>query len=68
MVYYTGSKKELYDVEEGSVFAARFLRSMVEEMKLAATALGKTALKDVGREDLVALDPVSAQITGLTLM
>lgn len=68
LVYYTGSKKELYDVEEGSVFAARFLRSMVEEMKLAAAALGKTALKDVGREDLVALDPVSAQITGLTLM
>jgi hypothetical protein len=41
---------------------------MVEEMKLAAAALGKASLQEVGREDLVALDPVSAQITGLTLM
>ncbi len=68
LTFYTGEKRELYDPDEGAVFAARFLRSMVEEMKLAAAALGKTALKDVGREDLVALDPVSAQITGLTLM
>jgi len=55
-------------VDEGAVFAARFLQSLVKEMKLAAAALGKASLKEVGREDLVALDPVSAQITGLPLI
>jgi glutamate synthase domain-containing protein 2 len=68
LAFYTGEKKELYDPDEGAVFAARFLRSTVEEMKLAAAALGKTSLQEVGREDLVALDPVSAQIAGLPLM
>lgn len=68
LVYYTGEKKELYDPDEGAVFAAYFLRSMVEEMKLAAALLGKTSLKDVGREDLAALDPVSAQIADLPLI
>lgn len=68
MAFYTGSKRELYDVDEGAVFAARFMQSTVKEMKLAAAALGKTSLKEVGREDLVALDSVTAQITGLPLM
>lgn len=68
LTFYTGEKRELYDPDEGAVFAARFLRSMVEEMKLAAAALGKASLQEVGREDLVALDPVSAQMTGLPLM
>ncbi len=58
----------MYDADEGAVFAARFLQSLVKEMKLAAAALGKASLKEVGREDLVALDPVSAQITGLPLI
>ncbi|MBO2531794.1 MAG: FMN-binding glutamate synthase family protein [Thermoactinomycetaceae bacterium] len=68
LAFYTGEKRELYDVDEGAVFAARFLQSLVKEMKLAAAALGKASLKEVGREDLVALDPVSAQITGLPLI
>ena len=52
---------------QGAESLARFLNSCKEEMEEAIRGLGKTALDQVSREDLFALDPETAKITGVPL-
>ncbi len=53
---YLGKFKEDLDVEKAAEHLAKFLKSCVEEMKLAAYALGRTDLAQISREDLVCAD------------
>lgn len=62
---YEGKDWELLDVEEGSVKLANFLASCIEEMKLATIATGKSALKDLNKEDLVTVNKNYAQLLGI---
>ncbi|HEY8486523.1 MAG TPA: FMN-binding glutamate synthase family protein, partial [Limnochordales bacterium] len=52
---------------EGERTVARFLQAVVAEMAVGARALGRRALREVGRDDLVALDEATATVTGLPL-
>ncbi|MBX6396129.1 MAG: FMN-binding glutamate synthase family protein [Alicyclobacillaceae bacterium] len=65
LVMYAGKLTDQLDVEKGSRNVVRFLQSCIREMELVAASLGKTALADVNKSDLVALDPFVAWATGV---
>ena len=67
LVYYTGRLKHKFNAKAGAKYLANYLRACVEEMRMAAKALGKTALRDVDAADLVATDEETAKITNLPL-
>jgi glutamate synthase domain-containing protein 2 len=68
LVLYNGQFADQLDVEMAAKHVALFLKSSVEEMKLVAIALGKKRLLDVDKQDLVAMDPISAEIAEIPLM
>ncbi|BDG62400.1 FMN-binding glutamate synthase family protein [Caldinitratiruptor microaerophilus] len=67
LVWATGVLARRFDPARGAESLARFLRAVTDEMVIGARALGKRALRDVNRDDLVALDPETAAITGVPL-
>ena len=67
LVYDMGSLADQFDPEQGAQSLANFLKASAEEMALGARALGRGALREVNREDLFAVDPETAAITGLPL-
>lgn len=67
LVFETGKYKDRLDVEVAARSLANFLDSCTQEMITATRALGKTALAQVTRADLVALDRRTAEITGVKL-
>jgi hypothetical protein len=52
-------------VELAAKSLTNFLRSCVAEMVLGAVALGKEDLRAINREDLCALTPYAATVTGV---
>ncbi|MGI6093053.1 MAG: FMN-binding glutamate synthase family protein [Veillonellaceae bacterium] len=68
LVYYTSPTKTLLDVDQATLSVANVLTSMVLEMEEAMRALGKSSLNELGPDDLVALDPLTADITGVKLV
>jgi glutamate synthase domain-containing protein 2 len=67
VAWYDGVFRKKFDPHKGAESLARFLNSCKEEMEEAIRGLGKTALDQVSREDLFALDPETAKITGVPL-
>ncbi|MGE5559947.1 MAG: FMN-binding glutamate synthase family protein [Chloroflexota bacterium] len=67
LIWYKGKQSSRFNVEVGARDLARYLRSCTREMCVAVRALGKSSLAAVGRDDLVALDDLTAKITGLPL-
>ncbi|WP_242826091.1 FMN-binding glutamate synthase family protein [Desulfurispora thermophila] len=67
IAYADGYYHNKFNVDEGARSLARFLKSTVREMEEAIKALGKTALYQVGPEDMFTVDRDVAQITGLEL-
>lgn len=65
LVYDAGSLSHKFDAEKGALYLANFLASCVDEMKECVRALGKTALSEVGRDDMYALDERTAKVTGV---
>jgi methylamine---glutamate N-methyltransferase subunit C len=68
LAYYTGSQKKAFDIEKAAHSLENFLVSFVEEMKVAIRALGKTSLRDVNADDLVALDEWTSTVTKVRLV
>jgi len=67
LVVYTGKLTERLDVDRAARSLQRFLNACVTEMEQVAVTLGRTALRDIDRSDLCALDPVLARATGVQL-
>lgn len=65
LAWADGLRAGRYDPELGARNVANFLRACAEELAEAARALGKTSLRDVGREDLLARTPQAAVLFGL---
>ena len=65
LIYDKGSLSDRFDVAAGAHSLANFLKASAEEMAVGVRALGKDALAEVGRSDLVALDDETARLTGL---
>lgn len=55
------------DVERGARHLANYLHSCMGEIAYVVQSLGKSAVRDVAREDLVALDPLVGDLCGVRL-
>ncbi len=67
LLYEKGGAKEKLCTEQGAHNLANFLKSCNEEIILAMRSLGKTSLTQLTIEDLCAITPEIAQITGADL-
>jgi Glutamate synthase domain 2 len=56
LALYDGKFKDQFDPEVGSQHLANFLKSCTEEMVMALQAMGKSNIRQLGREDLVCID------------
>lgn len=65
LVFYGGKLAHKLRVRPAAWSLARFLRSSADEMRQGVRALGKDHVRQVGREDLVALSRALADALGL---
>lgn len=65
LIYYNSPTKTELDVNQAATSVANVLTSMVLEMEEAMRALGRASLKELSSDDIVALDSLSAEITGV---
>ncbi len=65
LVWYNSPYKDRLDINLASQSVANVLKSMTMEMEEGVRALGKTALSELGPNDLVALDDWTAKVTGV---
>ncbi|MGI6093052.1 MAG: FMN-binding glutamate synthase family protein [Veillonellaceae bacterium] len=63
LVYYNSPMKKLLNIDQAATSVANVMTSMVLEMEEAMRALGKSSLKELSPDDLVALDSYTAEIT-----
>lgn len=65
LVYYDSPAKTKFKIEVGTTSVVNAINSMVLEMQEAIRALGKSSLKELTPDDLVALDRDTAEVTGV---
>jgi len=65
LIYYDSPTKTKLNIDQAATSVTNTLKSMVIEMQDAMRALGKSSLKELGPDDLVALDSFTAVITGV---
>jgi methylamine---glutamate N-methyltransferase subunit C len=65
LVYYDSPSKTMLDIDRAAAGVVNTLHSMVLEMEEGMRALGKSSLKDLSPDDLVALDALTAEVTGV---
>lgn len=66
LVSYSSKEKNKLDINLGAERVSNVLKSMVVEMEQVLRALGKSSIKDLNPDDLVALDTITAELTGVT--
>lgn len=62
---YAGRYSEKLDVDKAAASLFNFLKSCKEEMKLAVQAVGRKAVKELNRDDLVTVDKDLATFAGI---
>ena len=67
MVVYQGKMTDRLDLDKSTQNLFYFLNACVREMELVATTLGKVALRDINRDDLVCLDPFLSRALNVQL-
>jgi len=67
LLYYASPTKTKFTIDQGATSVANTLTSMTLEIEEAILALGKSSLKELSPNDLVALDPLTAEVTGVKL-
>lgn len=65
LVWYDSPYKQRLDINLASKSVVNVLKSMTMEMEEGVRAMGKTALSELGPNDLVALDDWTAMVTGV---
>jgi len=65
LAIYTGHLTDKLDVDLAAGHLAKFLASCVIEMQLAVQAVGKNAIKELDRTDLVTVEKDLAQFAGI---
>ncbi|RNC29847.1 MAG: Glutamate synthase [NADPH] large chain [Candidatus Dichloromethanomonas elyunquensis] len=56
-----------FNVKKGADSLYNYLKSCTAEIRMSLSAMGKTAVHDLGKDDLIAIDPFIADITGVRL-
>ncbi len=67
LAWYEGEASDQFNLKEAAQNVANLLNSSVEEMEIAVTCIGKKGIMELDRDDLVALDPETARLTGVSL-
>jgi len=67
VAFYEGKASGKYDWRAGAKALYKYLLSCTAELREGVRALGKSAVTEVNRDDLVALDEQTSAITGLPL-
>lgn len=67
VVFAQGRYRHKLNVDLAARSLANYLKAAAAEMAAGIRALGKTSLAELGPEDLMALDPVIAEATGVPL-
>ncbi|WP_084295556.1 FMN-binding glutamate synthase family protein [Desulfitibacter alkalitolerans] len=67
VVWYNGVFKKQFNIYEGAKSLEKFLKSCTLEMEDGIKALGKTSIREVNRDDLMALTKEVSEITGVEL-
>ncbi len=65
LIFYNSPTKKQLNINQAATSVANVLKAMVLEMEEAMRTLGKKSLKELSPDDLVALDSLSAEITGV---
>ena len=65
LVFYDSPSKGKLDINQAATSVVNALTSMVLEMEEGMRALGKASLKELNADDLVALDSLTAEVTGV---
>jgi glutamate synthase domain-containing protein 2 len=65
LALYTGKMADQLDVDIAAQHLTKYLKSCILEMQLAIQAVGKTATKDLNRNDLVTVDKDLAEFIGI---
>lgn len=68
VTYESSPHKNRFSAAKGAKSCANFLKAMSAEMADCVRALGKTSVAQVDRQDLMALDKETADITGAELV
>lgn len=65
LIFYNSPTKTQLDIDQAADSVKNTLNSMVLEMQEAMRSLGRSSLKELSGDDLVALDALTAEITGV---
>ena len=65
IAWATGKKAETFDPEKGAQTVANFLKACSGELTEAARALGNRSIREINRDDLIALERKAAAVLGL---
>lgn len=65
ILYRDGPKADQFDPDQSAINLNNYFQSCVAEMEALARSLGKRSFKEIGREDLVALDPLYGAAAGV---
>lgn len=65
LALYGGKMNDKVDIDQAARHLANFLKSCTDEMKLAVQALGKNAISELDRSDLVTVDKDLADFIGI---
>ena len=65
LIYYDSPTKTQLNIDQAATSVVNCIQSMVLEMEEAMRSLGKTSIKDLNADDLVALDTLTAEVTGV---
>jgi len=68
LVFYDSPAKSKLDIELAATNVVNTLTAMMEELQEAMRAMGKASLKELGPDDLVALDVGTSEVTGIKLV
>lgn len=67
IVFHNGHQSDQFDIDEAADRLGKFLRSCAKEMAVGIRALGKTSLQELSKDDLMALDSVTAEVCKVAL-
>ena len=67
MIFESGSQRKRFSPASAERRATAFLQSTTAEIETGMRALGKSALTELSRQDMVALTPLTAALTGCRL-
>jgi glutamate synthase domain-containing protein 2 len=67
LIWHDGKHRDKFDIEEGARDVANWFKAVADELVTGIRCVGKTGVHDVSREDLCAMTPETAAVTGVPL-